>query len=124
MNITKMTCINCPLGCTLSVEIDGENINVSGNRCKRGAEYAASEIRAPKRMVTSTVRVAGGDKPLVSVKTSGEIPKGRIFDVIHEINKKTAHPPIKVGDVVIEDVLGLEINIVATSNADIKKAME
>jgi uncharacterized protein len=98
-----MTCINCPLGCTLSVEIDGENINVSGNRCKRGAEYAASEIRAPKRMVTSTVRVTGGDKPLVSVKTSGEIPKGRIFDVIHAINKKTSNPPIKVGDVVIED---------------------
>lgn len=110
----KMTCISCPLGCQLEVEI-GDNIKVSGNKCKRGEEYAKNEITNPKRTITSTVKVLGGDRPLVSVKTDKEVPKGLIFEIMKEINKAEAVAPIEIGDVIIENVLGTGANVVATS---------
>ncbi|WDC83680.1 DUF1667 domain-containing protein [Caloramator sp. mosi_1] len=112
--IKKMTCISCPLGCQLEVEV-GENIKVSGNKCKRGEEYAKNEITNPKRIITSTVKVEGGDKPLVSVKTDREIPKDMIFEIMKEINKIKAVAPIQIGDVIIENVLGTGANVVATA---------
>lgn len=110
----KMTCISCPLGCQLEVEI-GENIIVSGNKCKRGEEYAKNEITNPKRIITSTVKVLGGDRPLVSVKTDREVPKSLIFEIMKEINKAEAVAPVEIGDIIIENVLGTGANVVATS---------
>ncbi|KRQ86286.1 hypothetical protein ABG79_01909 [Caloramator mitchellensis] len=112
--IKNMTCINCPLGCQLEVEVDGE-IKVSGNKCKRGEEYAKNEITNPLRIITTTVKVEGGDRPLLSVKTDKEIPKSKIFDIMKEINKVKTKAPVEIGDIVIENVLGTGANIVATS---------
>ncbi len=107
-----LTCIVCPLGCTLSVsECDGK-ILVSGNSCKRGEEYAISECTLPKRVVTSTVVCENGK--LVSVKTDRAIPKENVLDCMNIIKKFTANLPIKCGDVIIENVFGS--NIVATDN--------
>ncbi|TDT61366.1 DUF1667 domain-containing protein [Fonticella tunisiensis] len=117
MEVKKMICINCPLGCSLEITIDGEEINVSGNKCKRGREYGISEIKDPRRIVTSTVRVLNGDKMLVSVKTSREIPKKLIFDVMKEINGVKLKAPVSIGDIVIKDILGTGVDVVATSNA-------
>ena len=117
MSMTReLTCIRCPLGCQLMVTKDRESIKVSGNTCPRGAEYGAKEIMNPTRIVTSSVKVIGGDSPLVSVKTSSDIPKDKIFDVMSEIHKKIVEAPINIGDCIIGNVAETGADIVATSN--------
>ena len=112
-----MTCVACPLGCQITVELEGnEVISVTGNTCKRGDAYARTEISNPVRSIHSTVKVANGEHPVVPCKTSGPIPKGAIFDVMKEINKVTVDAPVKIGDVFIADVCGTGVDIVATNN--------
>lgn len=108
-----LTCIVCPMGCNLEIELkDNKVMNVAGNTCKRGEEYAISECTNPVRTVTSVVRCSNGD--MLSVKTDSPIPKNKINDCMQIIN--SAHPdlPISIGDVIIKDVFGC--NIVATQN--------
>ena len=69
MEVIELICIGCPLGCPLTVKMDGENIEGSGNTCKRGDDYARKEVLSPTRIVTSTVHVSGGAIEMVSVKT-------------------------------------------------------
>ncbi|MCX7884531.1 MAG: DUF1667 domain-containing protein [Caloramator sp.] len=116
MEERNLTCINCPMGCSLKVKIYDDKIEVEGNICSRGREYAENEVTNPKRTVTSTMKVIGGERSVVSVKTSGEIPKKNIFDLMKIINDKSVNAPVKIGDVLIEDVFG--VNVVATSNVD------
>ena len=112
-----MTCVACPLGCQITVELEGDEvISVTGNTCKRGDAYARTEISNPVRSIHSTVKVANGEHPVVPCKTSGPIPKGAIFDVMKEINKVTVEAPVKIGDVFIADVCGTGVDIVATNN--------
>lgn len=82
MEKRNLTCIGCPMGCALLVEMNGkEIISVTGNTCKKGAEYAVKEVTDPTRIVTTTVRVKNGNMPVVSVKTAQDIPKGKILTV-------------------------------------------
>ena len=114
----ELICINCPLGCHLSVDDnDLANIKVTGNTCPRGVTYATSEVTAPKRMVTSSVPVKGGKVQRVSVKTSEPIPKEKIFDCLKVIKKAKAVAPVAIGDVICSDVCGTGVNVVATSEA-------
>ncbi len=116
--IKELTCINCPLGCTVSVTLeDGEIVNITGNTCKRGEVYARNELRDPVRVVTSTARVDGAEEYLVSVKTAEAIPKGKIMEVMEEINKAHIKAPVAIGDCVIENVAGTGIRVIATSKA-------
>ena len=109
----ELTCIACPLGCTITVTLDGKDvISVEGNTCPRGKEYAINECTAPVRTVTTTVKCEDGS--LVSVKTKAPIPKEKMFDCIKIINNSVAHLPISVGDVIIKDVYGS--NIISTQN--------
>ena len=110
-----LTCIVCPKGCTLNVTLDecGGVVSVSGNSCKRGVTYAEDECTHPRRTVTTTVRCADG--AVVAVKTSGSVPKERVFDVMREINGTVAPKMLAVGDVIIADVLGLGVDVVATA---------
>ncbi len=113
--IRELTCIVCPRGCQLKVELDGDKVvSVSGNICKRGEAYAVSECTSPTRTVTTTVRCASGK--VVSVKTSAPVPKAKVFDVMREINSTTAPDGIKIGDVIIKGVAGTDSDILATSN--------
>ena len=115
----KLTCIACPMGCPLSVEMDGDKvINVTGNTCPRGKVYGEKEVTNPTRIVTSTVKVSGGDSVMVSVKTKNDIPKGKIFDVVKALKDVESPAPVKIGDVVIADVAGTGVDIVATKNVD------
>ena len=116
MEIRELTCIRCPMGCQLTVTVDGDNVTVTGNTCPRGAEYGKNEVTNPLRTVTSSVRVTGGELPLVSVKTAGEIPKGKIFDVMDDIRRAEVAAPVKIGDVVIADAAGTGVPVVATKN--------
>lgn len=104
----KLICIKCPRGCEL--EVQGES--VKGNLCLRGVDYAKEELTCPKRTVTALARMGNF---IVPVKTTTEVPKEKIFEVLDEIAKLNL-PQAKIGDVVITDCLGLGINIVVTGN--------
>ena len=111
--IRELTCIVCPMDCALKAELnDWKVINVSGNTCPRGREYAINECTDPQRVITSTMRCPGG---VVPVKTDRAIPKDKIFECMKIINSHSAYLPISIGDVIIEDVFGA--NIVATKEA-------
>ncbi|MDD7457420.1 MAG: DUF1667 domain-containing protein [Clostridia bacterium] len=112
--IKNITCINCPMGCPLTVEINGDDIKVSGNTCKRGDVYGKQEVTSPKRVVTSLVRIKDG--AVVSCKTNAAIDKAMIFKVLDELRKVEVTLPVKIGDVIIENVLGTGADIVATCN--------
>lgn len=109
----EFICIVCPMGCNLTVEeVDGDYV-VSGNSCKRGEVYGKQEMVDPRRHISSTVRVKNGFLNLVPVKTKDQIPKKLIFDVMKEINKVEVEAPIKMGDVLIENVLNTGVDIVS-----------
>ena len=112
----SLICVSCPLGCPIEVEIEnGEIISVSGNTCKRGDAYARTEITNPVRSLTTSVKVENGIHPVVPVKSAGPIPKDKMFDCMKVINSVTVKAPISIGDVVIENILDLGIDIVATN---------
>ncbi len=114
--IKELTCIGCPMGCALSVDINGDNMTVTGNTCKRGADYAIKELTNPTRIVTSSVRVMGGELDCVSVKTAADIPKDKIFDCMRELKNIEVKAPVKIGDVIVENIAKTGIAIVATKN--------
>ena len=115
----KMICINCPRGCELEVtggpQSPAAEIKVTGNGCPRGEEYGKSELVNPTRMVTGLVRVAGMRKPL-PVKTKTAIPKGKINETLFALHQTTVQLPVKIGDVIIPDVAGTGVDVVATAN--------
>ena len=95
---------------------DGEVQSVEGNTCKRGAIYGKKEVTNPTRIVTTTVRVLGGTENVVSVKTKEDIPKAKIFDCIHELKEVTVAAPVQIGDIILHNVAGTGVDIVATKN--------
>lgn len=108
-------CIGCPLGCRLEVDaVDGEVVEVRGNSCKRGTEFAVQEYTDPRRFVTTTVRIEHGRWPRLPVKTAGSVPKGRVQDVARALHELTLAAPVAMGDVVLADVLGTGVDVVAT----------
>ena len=109
----ELTCIVCPRGCRLTID---DNLNVTGNFCPRGAEYAKNELTNPKRMITSFMRVKNRENCVVSVKTSTAIPKGMIFQVMEEINHVGVDAPTHIGDIAINNVLDTGADIVITKN--------
>ena len=114
MEKRELICIGCPLGCMISVELEGKEVkNVTGNTCPRGKVYAEKEV-------TNPMRVSGGDKVSVSVKTKSDIPKGKIFDVVRDLKDVVAKAPIKIGDILVKDVAETGVDIVATANVNQK----
>ena len=109
----ELICIICPRGCHLMVD---DELNVSGNTCPRGAVYAKQELTHPTRTLTSTVRVVSKTEAMLPVKSNKPLPKEKIFDAMEVINKTCVKAPIKIGDVVIKNIFGLDVDIVATKN--------
>lgn len=112
----ELVCIVCPKGCSMRIEEKDGSYTVSGNTCKRGAEFAISEMTRPMRTICSTVRTTFPDVSVLSVRVSAEIPKDRIFDVMGEIRKVRLDQPVRRGEPVIRNVLGLGVDIIATSD--------
>ena len=118
MEKRELTCIGCPMGCFLTVELENDEVvSLYGSTCQKGDIYARKEVVNPTRIVTSTVKVTGGDRSRVSVKTNSDVPKDKIFAVMDEINKSHANAPVSIGDVIIKNVADTGSDIVATSNA-------
>ncbi len=111
----KMICINCPRGCELDVEKVASEIVVKGNGCARGLAYARAEFEKPTRMITGLVRVAGMRKPQ-PVKTAKPVPKAKIADVLFSLSQTTVQLPVRIGDVIIPNVAGTDVDVVATAN--------
>ncbi len=114
----EMICICCPMGCRMTVEKTADGYSVTGNTCPRGKAYAIDEMTAPKRMVTSSVPVENGNYKTVSVKTSVSIPKELIFDSLAALSGVKLTAPVKIGDVVVKNVLGTGADFVATRNVE------
>lgn len=113
----KLICISCPMGCHLTVDDSNlQNIKVSGNTCPRGVVYATNEVTCPKRMVTVSVRVDGGVENMCSVKTKDAIAKDLIFDCIAALKQVTLVAPVAIGDVVLSNVCGSGVDVIATKS--------
>ncbi len=120
MRQTSVTCIGCPLGCRVMVEFDpeGKIAGVSGHSCPRGEAYARKEVTAPSRTVTTIVKLRHGDIPVVSVKTASDIPKEKIFACMDALRQVTVDAPVKIGDIVVENICGTGVPVIATKDVE------
>ena len=111
----EITCIMCPIGCTINVKLkDGDIASITGNACQHGEEYARQELSEPRRIVMSVVPCTGGDLPTVAVKTAAPVPKETIRAVMQTLASVTVAAPVAVGDIIVENVAGLGVDVVAT----------
>ena len=119
MEVKNLTCINCPMGCPLTIEMEGERvIRVSGNTCNRGEIYARKEVTNPTRIVTTTVKVINGTSDMVSVKTKEDIPKEKIIDCVTALKNVQVEAPVHIGDVIADNIAETGVDIVATGNIE------
>ncbi len=109
------TCVLCPNGCDIEAELEnGQVLGVEGNLCPKGKEYVTQEVVDPRRTIATSVPIEGGEIPLVSVRVTQPIPKGRIFDVMKAINQVRLQAPVHIGQVILPNVLGLESDVIIT----------
>lgn len=114
-NKKEITCIVCPIGCKILIKSDGTQVDIlEGNKCKKGIDYATNEALDPRRMLTTSVLVKGGEWPLISVKSSQPVQKDKVFSVLKEIKKSTVNAPVKSGEIIIKNVVEINIDIIAT----------
>lgn len=115
----KLTCIRCPLGCSMAAEkSETELISLSGNRCKRGQEYAQQELFSPERIVTTTVAAEHEKITHIPVRTDKPIPRDLVFQVLSELTSISVKPPLKRGSVIIPSVAGTSANIITSRPLD------
>ena len=113
----EMICVSCPKGCRITVQNRcGEIISITGNDCPRGIKYAQEEFINPLRILPTTVKVIGGELPLVSVKTKKAIPKRLLLKAMAEIAEIEVKAPVKIGQVIKDDLMGTGVSLVATRN--------
>ncbi|MGA9398967.1 MAG: DUF1667 domain-containing protein [Anaerolineaceae bacterium] len=112
--ITRLICITCPKGCTLEVQRDGDTVIMVEQGCKRGHEYAQRELVDPRRMISSTIKITGGEHPLLPVYTADAFPKPHIPELMAALRKVGVKAPVCMNQVVLADALGTGINILAS----------
>lgn len=143
-NSQEVICICCPLGCLMQVTRRAVDSNadaisittasnnattasiadefvVTGNKCARGKKYARTEMLAPVRVVTSTVKIMGAMYPVIPVKTAAPVPKDKIFAIMDILSDVEVHAPLHVGDVVVENIVASGVNVVATKTMERKR---
>ena len=111
----ELTCIICPNSCSLQID---EDLNVSGNLCERGRNFALQEMTDPKRSLTTTVRANGLEKKVIPVKTDGEISKGLIEEAMKILHRVVIDHPVKAGDVIVENICNSHVNVIVTVNTE------
>ena len=111
----QITCISCPIGCRVSIEAADGEYSFSGNQCKRGAEFAKAEITFPRRTLTTTVKTLFPAMPVLPVRTRGEVPKGKIPEIIRELSELTITEKTGIGETVAANIAGTGCDIIATS---------
>ena len=114
-------CIMCPLGCDMKVEVKGQEVtNVQGHRCKKGVKHAEREVFFPGRILTTTIRTDTPQLPLLPVRSNREIQKDKLIDCVRKISQHIIKGPVNTGQAVLEDILGLGIDIVACRTLPLK----
>ena len=117
MEKKELTCICCPMGCTLYVDLEGtEVMSITGNTCKRGDTYARDEVVRPVRMVTSIVKVKNGKLKMLPVKTKEPIDKSRINECLEALKTVEVNAPVHIGDIIINNAAG--VDIIAARNVE------
>jgi CxxC motif-containing protein len=110
----NITCIMCPLGCNMRVQAEGkEVISVQGNKCKKGISHAEQEMFSPSRILTTTIRTENAETPLLPVRSNREIPKESLMECMRHISDYIINGPVRLGDAVIKDILGLGADMIA-----------
>lgn len=117
----EIICIVCPLGCRMSVELDGREVAaVNGHQCKQGKKYARNEVLFPGRVLTTTVKTDFSDFPMLPVRSNKEIPKDQLIPCMMEISKQRISEPTQIGQPVIRDILGLGVDIISCRSVPCK----
>lgn len=112
-----LICVACPLGCPITVEYEGTEVfSVTGNTCKRGDAYARTEVVNPTRSLATSVKVNDGVHPVVPVRSSQPVPKSMMFDCMKVINAASVDAPVRIGQVIIPNILDTGADIIATNN--------
>ena len=114
--VREIVCIVCPNGCRIRYEKKQDDIVCSGQACKRGEAYAKSEMTRPMRTLTTSVKTIFPDSPVVSVRTDGEIEKGKILDAAKLLDEVLVRQRLKIGDVVVKNICDTGVNIICTSD--------
>ena len=109
-----IVCIQCPLGCRIKVEETDQGYRCRGHQCPRGESYAVQEVRDPRRVLTTTVRVTDGVKPLLPVRSETAIPKDCLKDAVVFLSTVVVEAPVKKGQVIIGDICGTGVNVIAS----------
>jgi CxxC motif-containing protein len=112
----NFTCITCPIGCKLKVIVNGDKVDVTGNKCRKGIEFAKNEMFNPTRTLTTTVKTTWKSMPYLPVRTDGEIPKGLIEASMAILRDTVVKKELKVGETVVENILDTKVNVIATMN--------
>jgi CxxC motif-containing protein len=121
MTKKTVTCICCPLGCRITVDFKGNKIKTVGQQCKQGETYAIQEVKDPRRVLTTTIRINDGKRPMLPVRSEKEIQKKLIKKCVKKLSKMKVKAPVKCGEVICKNILDTGVNIIATRNMEIKK---
>jgi CxxC motif-containing protein len=116
---TLLTCVSCPKGCSLQVLQVGNAVEIKGNKCARGVEYALAEIADPRRVATTTVLVSNGYHPLLPVRSTKAVPKRMVADLVRSVGQMTVEAPVRQGQVVVADIFNTGIDIIASRDIEI-----
>ena len=111
---TRLICVSCPKGCSLQLLRGGNTVEIKGNKCSKGVEYALAEISDPRRMATTTVRVSHGCRPLLPVRSGKTVPKRLLADVVRSLKQVVVEAPVRQGQVIVADILKTGIDIIAS----------
>jgi CxxC motif-containing protein len=113
--IDRLTCVLCPAGCELEVARDAaDDLQVAGNQCDKGIPFALEEVLRPKRNLATSVPIAGTAARMVSVRLTGPVPRELVFPILAEIARLRPQAPVRRGQVLIADVLGSGVDVIAT----------
>lgn len=120
MKNQEIICVGCPCGChiTLTVDESGKIVKFDGNECSAGKKYAAEEFKTPVRIFTGTVKTEGSSRPLLSVRTNKPVVKTSILKCGEYLSNFVVKSPIKIGSVVIPNILDTEADLIATADLD------
>ena len=117
MQSKEIICTACPIGCRLTVYRDEsaeKGFQIEGNTCKRGLDYAITEMTDPRRILTSTIKISNSSYKRLPVRTESAIPMGKIFDCMNEINRITVKCPVKMGAVLIKNIAETGISLISS----------
>jgi CxxC motif-containing protein len=116
--VDRLTCILCPVGCELEVRRTERGLDIQGNQCEKGIDFATEEVLYPKRNLATSVPVRGSETLLVSVRLSDGVPREMIFPILREIATLRPEIPVRRGQVLIADVLGTGVDVIATRTVE------